>query len=157
MGYNIAICDDDNLMARNIKNSMLHEFSNKGWQDVTIDYYEDGTRLLSSIETDNSYRVVLLDINMEPMDGFQIAEQIAKSNSKILIVFVTSHEETVYDSFDYMPFYFIRKSRYEISVKRVVNKIIDRENHEKKIMVESKDGLVAIDTANIIYAVSQDH
>ena len=41
MGYNIAICDDDNLMARNIKNSMLHEFSNKGWQDVTIDYYED--------------------------------------------------------------------------------------------------------------------
>ena len=121
MGYNIAICDDDNLMARNIKNSMLHEFSNKGWQDVTIDYYEDGTRLLSSIETDNSYRVVLLDINMEPMDGFQIAEQIAKSNSKIL------------------------------------NKIIDRENHEKKIMVESKDGLVAIDTANIIYAVSQDH
>ena len=157
MGYNIAICDDDNLMAQNIKNSMLHEFSNKGWQDVTIDYYEDGTRLLSSIETDNSYRVVLLDINMEPMDGFQIAEQIAKSNSKILIVFVTSHEETVYDSFDYMPFYFIRKSRYEISVKRVVNKIIDRENHEKKIMVESKDGLVAIDTANIIYAVSQDH
>ena len=153
MGYNIAICDDDNLMAQNIKNSMLHEFSNKGWQDVTIDYYEDGTRLLSSIEADNSYRVVLLDINMEPMDGFQIAEQIAKSNSKILIVFVTSHEETVYDSFDYMPFYFIRKSRYEISVKRVVNKIIDRENHEKKIMVESKDGLVAIDTANIIYAV----
>ena len=143
MGYNIAICDDDNLMAQNIKNSMLHEFSNKGWQDVIIDYYEDGTRLLSSIEADNSYRVVLLDINMEPMDGFQIAEQIAKSNSKILIVFVTSHEETVYDSFDYMPFYFIRKSRYEISVKRVVNKIIDRENHEKKIMVESKDGLVA--------------
>ena len=132
MGYNIAICDDDNLMAQNIKNSMLHEFSNKGWQDVTIDYYEDGTRLLSSIEAENSYRVVLLDINMEPMDGFQIAEQIAKSNSKILIVFVTSHEETVYDSFDYMPFYFIRKSRYEISVKRVVNKIIDRENHEKK-------------------------
>lgn len=89
MGYNIAICDDDNLMAQNIKNSMLHEFSNKGWQDVTIDYYEDGVRLLSSIEADNSYRVVLLDINMEPMDGFQIAEQIAKSNSKILIVFVT--------------------------------------------------------------------
>ena len=157
MGYNIAICDDDNLMAQNIKNSMLHEFSNKGWQDVTIDYYEDGVRLLSSIEADNSYRVVLLDINMEPMDGFQIAEQIAKSNSKILIVFVTSHEETVYDSFDYMPFYFIRKSRYEISVKRVVNKIIDRENHEKKIIVKNKDGLVAIDTANIIYAVSQDH
>ena len=77
MGYNIAICDDDNLMAQNIKNSMLHEFSNKGWQDVTIDYYEDGVRLLSSIEADNSYRVVLLDINMEPMDGFQIAEQIA--------------------------------------------------------------------------------
>lgn len=84
MGYNIAICDDDNLMAQNIKNSMLHEFSNKGWQDVTIDYYEDGVRLLSSIEADNSYRVVLLDINMEPMDGFQIAEQIAKSNSKFL-------------------------------------------------------------------------
>ncbi len=57
MGYNIAICDDDNLMAQNIKNSMLHEFSNKGWQDVTIDYYEDGVRLLSSIEADNSYRV----------------------------------------------------------------------------------------------------
>ena len=72
MGYDIAICDDDNLMAQNIKNSMLHEFSNKGWQDVTIDYYEDGVRLLSSIEADNSYRVVLLDINMEPMTDFRL-------------------------------------------------------------------------------------
>ena len=64
MGYNIAICDDDNLMAQNIKNSMLHEFSNKGWQDVTIDDYEDGVRLLSSIKADNSSWGVLWDISM---------------------------------------------------------------------------------------------
>ena len=96
MGYNIAICDDDNLMARNIKNSMLHEFSNKGWQDVTIDYYEDGTRLLSSIETDNSYRVVLLDINMPNMDGIQVLNIMKQQKMLCKVIVLTIHNEIEY-------------------------------------------------------------
>ena len=151
MAVNILLADDHRMVREGLK-QLLETDSEINVVAEAGDGYEC-LNLTNKTKPD----IVLLDINMEPMDGFQIAEQIAKSNSKILIVFVTSHEETVYDSFDYMPFYFIRKSRYEISVKRVVNKIIDRENHEKKIMVESKDGLVAIDTANIIYAVSQDH
>ncbi len=156
MGYTIAICDDDKTMADKLTASLKNEFMKAGRNDVIIDYYDTGVQLLEALKN-KMYKAVLLDINMEPMDGFAVAEAIGKSGYRKKIIFVTSHEDVVYDTFDYTPFYFIRKSRYEIYVQRVVNKIIDRENHEKKIMVESKDGLVAIDTANIIYAVSQDH
>ena len=37
---------------------------------------------------------------MEPMDGFSVAEAIGKSGYRTKIIFVTSHEDVVYDTFD---------------------------------------------------------
>ena len=108
MMYSIAICDDDNLIIEQIADC-LHKAFNQHNAEVIIDYYNSGDKLLLSIDN-TKYDIILLDINMEPMDGFGVAGLIAVKDKNAKIVFVTSHEEVVYDSFDYRPFYFIRKS-----------------------------------------------
>ena len=36
---------------------------------------------------------------------------------------ITSHEELVFDTFEYTPFYFIRKKYYEAGIKELINKL----------------------------------
>ena len=78
MGYTIAICDDDKTMADKLTASLKNEFMKAGRNDVIIDYYDTGVQLLEALKN-KMYKAVLLDINMEPMDGFSVAEAIGKS------------------------------------------------------------------------------
>ena len=75
MGYTIAICDDDKTMADKLTASLKNEFMKAGRNDVIIDYYDTGVQLLEALKN-KMYKAVLLDINMEPMDGFSVAEAI---------------------------------------------------------------------------------
>lgn len=156
MGYTIAICDDDNIMADKLTASLKNEFVKAGRDDVIIDYYNNGTQLLEALKC-KMYKAVLLDINMEPMDGFAVAENIGKSGYRTKIIFVTSHEDVVYDTFDYTPFYFIRKSRYETYVQRVVKKLIAIDGYEKSIVIDVKDRFIKVDSSNVTYVDSEDH
>ena len=156
MGYTIAICDDDRNMADRLTASLKNEFVNVGRNDVIIDYYDTGVKLLEALKS-KMYKAVLLDINMQPMDGFTVAENIGKSGYRTKIIFVTSHEDVVYDTFDYTPFYFIRKSRYETYVQRVVKKLVLIDGYEKSIVLDGKDGIITINSGDITYADSEDH
>ena len=75
MGYTIAICDDDKTMADKLTVSLKNEFTKAGRNDVIIDYYDTGVQLLEALKN-KMYKAVLLDINMEPMDGFSVAEDV---------------------------------------------------------------------------------
>ena len=128
------------MLADKLTVSLKNEFMKAGRNDVIIDYYDTGVQLLEALKN-KMYKAVLLDINMEPMDGFSVAEAIGKSGYRTKIIFVTSHEDVVYDTFDYTPFYFIRKSRYETYVQRVVKKLIAIDGYEKTIVLDDKDGI----------------
>ena len=156
MGYTIAICDDDKNMADKLTVSLKNEFMKAGRNDVIIDYCDTGVQLLETLKN-KMYKAVLLNINMEPMDGFSVAEAIGKSGYRTKIIFVTSHEDVVYDTFDYTPFYFIRKSRYETYVQRVVKKLIAIDGYEKTIVLDDKDGIININSGDITYVQSEDH
>jgi len=125
MGYTIAICDDDKTMADKLTASLKNEFMKAGRNDVIIDYYDTGVQLLEALKN-KMYKAVLLDINMEPMDGFAVAE-------------------------------FIRKSRYETYVQRVVKKLIAIDGYEKTIVLDDKDGIININSGDITYVHSEDH
>lgn len=156
MEYAIAICDDDNIMAEKLSVSFKNEFLKAGRTDISIDYYSTGDAFLSALK-DKKYKAVLLDVNMEPMDGFTVAETIGKSGYKTKIIFVTSHEEVVYDSFDYTPFYFLIKSRYETYVQRVVKKLMLIDGHEKNIVLDIMNDSIQVGTDEITYVNSEDH
>ena len=50
---------------------------------------------------------------MPELDGFEVAEKLQSSKKNALIIFITSHEDKVYQSWKYQPFWFVRKSHME--------------------------------------------
>ena len=121
MEYKVALCDDDEKIASKIMEAFNNELHAHNLE-ATIDYYSSGNVLIEAAK-EKHYNLALLDIDMTPLNGFDTAQSICSISSDTRIVFITSHEELVFDTFEYTPFYFIRKKYYEAGIKKLINKL----------------------------------
>ena len=60
---------------------------------------------------------------MEGMSGFDTAKALAERKSEARIIFLTSNESLVFDSFEYQPFYFLRKENYTEVLPKVMARL----------------------------------
>ncbi|WP_050636925.1 LytR/AlgR family response regulator transcription factor [Candidatus Stoquefichus sp. SB1] len=73
---------------------------------------------------DKYYDAIFLDIEMPEMDGFAFAKEInQKYNPKI--IFMTNHDNLVMSVFDYKPFHFIQKNKFDESSTHVLELLCD--------------------------------
>jgi len=68
--------------------------------------------------------LLLIDIEMPEMNGFETVKQAKIQNDKILVIFVTNKDLYVYESLKYRPFRFIRKSHLEEMEEAVLSAIL---------------------------------
>ncbi len=103
----IAVCDDEEHilmdMAKAIQGIVPHGI---------VKTFADSGKLLDSFHWDR-WDLLLLDIDMPGLGGLEIAGKLGEENfQEPLLVFVTNHDELVYDSLRFHPFGFIRKSHF---------------------------------------------
>lgn len=105
----MVICDDDENFCIQEKNTIMHimekEFAEIDYELLCCTSGYELTDLLNNAEID----VVFLDIELGKEDGFKIANVIRKKYENISIVFVTTYDNLVYDSFEYRPLGYVRK------------------------------------------------
>lgn len=129
---NIAICDDNNEFANLIKKEICSYMDGKRNFEIII--FNNGIDLLKQFDKE-FVEVVFLDIDMPKISGFETALQLQKRKNDILIIFITNHEDKVFQSYEYHPFWFIRKSHIH-DLKVVMPKLlrkIDAERENKRL------------------------
>lgn len=138
---NVAVCDDNKafleLMCRTV-NEMMTEF---GVAFQVTDYLS-GTVFLEHHKQE-PFDVVFLDIVMPKQNGFEIAKEIRKISEKTYIIFVTTEDGLVYDSFDFRPFHFVPKSSSELFKARlyhVIEKLVAHLSAKRPIYLEMAFG-----------------
>ena len=140
----IAVCDDETKILEDIKSVILNLYPG---DDVNL--FSSGEEFL---ESDDNPDVLLLDIDMPGMSGMDVASKLAEKETDTLIVFVTAHDELVYDSFKYHPFAFVRKTylREELSgVLKDCRLKIDKKN--KRYVFKSGSETVSLSLDEILY------
>lgn len=146
------ICDDDLTFCNQLKSKIKNSKGSKG---IKITVYTHASEL---IEAYTSADVVFLDIDMPNTNGFEIAKEIRKHDGNVKIVFVTSHDEMVFQSFEYAPFRFIRKSFLDNELSSVLSAIYtacEDENHF--IQLKLKEGYTRKNTNEIMYIEIYGH
>lgn len=86
MAYNILVIDDDKELCALIKQSVLKE-------QINSDCCYSGTDGLALLEK-NDYQLIILDVMMPGIDGFQTMEKI-RSKSSIPILMLTSKNDSL--------------------------------------------------------------
>lgn len=105
---NVAICDDDVATTGRIEN-MLQRIAKKNFIQIDTEVFWEGRQLIESVEAGNYFDIIFLDIEMGNLDGIMVAKKIRKSDKKVLIIYVTSYESYMKDSFAVRPFQFLVK------------------------------------------------
>ena len=104
----IAVCDDDEYMLEKLKFMIDREFAGHT-SDYIIKCYSSAGLLLDD-NSSTAFDIIFLDIDMPETDGFETAEKLRNDFMQCYIIFVTSHSNLVYRSFDFQPFHFIPKN-----------------------------------------------
>ncbi len=136
-----AVCDDEPAMLEQMHRVISETFS-ANQIDCQLSCFQSGAEMLKA-HREQDFNIIFLDILMPDRDGFDIAKEVRSISDKTLLLFVTSQDELVYDSFDYHPFYFLRKgdaATFSQSLSDAVRKIADFLKRNELISIALNSG-----------------
>ena len=117
----------------------------------------DGETLYAA-SREQDFQLLFLDIEMPGLDGFALAERLCLDRPQTRLVFVSRHESLVYDAPEYMPLWFVRKSRLERDMYKALRQYF-RVTASTRITYRLKDGFSFRDVPvrDILYVECSGH
>ena len=150
----IAICDDDNNFINEF-NHILKTFCLSNNIEFTTDNFTSGREIL---ECYLEYDIIFLDIDMPKINGFTVADKINEKSDEVktpYIVFITSHDNLVWDAQKKRPLYFIRKRKVDSELSDVFTLLMKEMNRKtqtsNRYSVKDSGRYVHINIDNICY------
>lgn len=125
-GLRIFICDDERRMLSMIAKKVLECLPES---DIRV--FSSRSDLLQCLQT-QVCDILLLDIDMPDITGLEIAGKLSLFEKRPLLLFVTSHDELVYDSFQYHPFTFLRKSSFDREMQAALEDCVRELQHRER-------------------------
>lgn len=153
MNINIAICDDNKIFIDNMKTKIIKISKNMKY-NTEIFIYTDGNILLNEIcEEKESIDVLMLDIDMPHISGLQIANEIRKRKLNITLIFVSAHDEMVFDAIQYQPFRYMRKTRLDEELPQVLEDVFEllKDKDDKYTIIKTDEGNKKIKNSEIMH------
>lgn len=121
---NIVICDDDENIAVLVEEQVCNIFAKHG-VNMQSKIFNNPKEALYYCEN-NKTDFILLDIDMPEMDGFEVTRRLYRLTDEFvpIVIYMSSHEQFVYDAFQYKPFDFLRKSCLEEELELKIGRLI---------------------------------
>lgn len=150
----IAICDDEVSTVEALSNFIYKTYRD---MDMLIDKYFSGKDLLAGIEKQHkNYDLLLLDIEMEGIDGIQVAKKIQTFLPELYIVFVTSHKEFAMTGYEVSAYRFLAKPIQPHKLIEAITAVKREVLNQKTIQVEYKNMQAILKIKDILYIEAQD-
>jgi DNA-binding LytR/AlgR family response regulator len=152
----LAIVDDDAGYRKEIR-SLLKQYEDEYAEQFQISEYSDGDELLEGYKPELD--IILLDIEMEFVDGMTAATKIREVDQDVLIIFITNMPQYAISGYQVGALDYILKplSYYAFSqtMKRAIGR---RKTSEKKYIVAGERGIKQkIDASEILYVEVINH
>lgn len=107
----VVICDDEPAFVQLLSQKVQQFLSAQNIEYICC-ANSDATQFLDKCE-EIWPDIIFLDIDMPPFSGFDLVRKIPNREEKPILIFVSSQDHLVFDSFTYEPFRFVRKSCLE--------------------------------------------
>ena len=144
----VVVCDDDVICANEIKLNIEETLREKAVAaDVTL--FSDSRELMN---TDGSFDLAFLDIQMPGTNGIDLAYQLKAKNKNIIIFFITSYDSYLDEAMDLNAFRYIKKpldiKRLRSGIKKAISYI---NNTSVTFHLKNEAGIHTINSNEIVY------
>lgn len=146
-----AICDDEHKWintARDIADNFFRERSIEN----TIETFDNAKPLLTAV-SDRRFDILILDIDIPEVNGFEAAEKLKALYPDMILMFYTAHEQYVFDSFRFQPFRYIRKEFAERELESALHDALRviKVRSDRFIELRSADRAYRVNISDILY------
>lgn len=151
--YKIAICDDDKDYINILKN-LIGSTGVINSDELLIYAFSSGEEIIWSAE--DFYDLVILDMQMDRMDGYETAVKLREKDKSFVLVFCSGTVMPTNSSFRVSPFRYLLKSQREDELLSDMTDIMKKVVEQKKYpFVMCKHGLAReltrIESKHILY------
>lgn len=152
----IAVCDDEKQVLNEISSKAQNAFEDINCPTEMF-ITDNSFELLEHLKS-NDVDVLFLDIDMPSLSGMDIAQSLMDNEIKTLLIFVTSHDALVYQSFKYHPFGFIRKSHFDEEIRTVVKSlVVELQKKNEYFTFKTNEGFFKVLFSDILYLESESN
>lgn len=152
----IAIVEDEEKYKKQFQ-EYLRQYEKESGEAIMITTFSDGDEIAGGYKS--VYDIILMDVQMQFMDGMSAAEEIRKSDPEVVIIFITNMSQYAIrgyavDALDYIlkPVeYFAFSQRLDRAINRMKKRIT------KYITIRVKGGVQKLKVSDIYYVESQGH
>lgn len=142
-----AICDDEKV-SRNEIAGLLNMYRIKKKLDIFPDIFDSGQKLLSS---KLDYDVILMDYQMNDIDGLETCRKIREVNKDCIIIFISAYPLVALDSFEVGTFRFIAKPIDKAKLFKALDDYLASIDYDSFLMLNTHEGAWKIKMSEIIY------
>lgn len=129
-----AICDDEAVHCAHLTSAI-----SAALPDALCLSYASGEALVADIRAGQDFDAVFLDMEMPGMDGIAAGNAIRALDERVILVFVTSHEQYAVESFQCEPLDYLVKPVDQDRLRTVLKKIQHR-IHKKRTTLTFEEG-----------------
>lgn len=152
MPYKIAICDDEPNQIEHLK-SIVAEWSHTACHPCEILAFPSAEAFLFAYESDKTYDILLLDIEMNDISGVELAKRIRHDSCRAEIIFITSHFEFVSEGYEVDALHYLMKPVAGEKLTQVLAKAAEHLSAEPPyVIITCKGETVRLYESELLYA-----
>ncbi|MBQ8496542.1 MAG: response regulator transcription factor [Clostridia bacterium] len=157
MKLNIAICDDEQnhicALAELVRKwEMCHS------HQVKIQEFSSAEAFLFEYSENHDFDILLLDIEMDGMNGVELARTLRKENDNLQIVFVTGYDDYIADGYDVAALHYLMKPLKEEKLMSVLDRAVRLiSDREKNILLNVGGIVLKLPLDKIMYIEAQQN
>lgn len=152
----IAIVEDDKNYA-DVLTRYIDRYEKESRNHFQVVTFGDGEDIVENYKAD--YDIILMDIEMRFMDGMTAAEEIRKSDSQVVIIFITNMPQYAMNGYAVEALDYVLKPINYYAFSQRIDRALSRMEHRKKryLSISQKGRMKKVDISSIYYIEVQDH
>lgn len=154
----IAICEDDKP-SRDYENQLIHKWAEKNQLKITVDSFSSAENFLFESEDRLEYDLLLLDIQMGKMNGFELAKTLRSRGFSGSLAFLTGITDYVIEGYEVGAVRYILKPVKEENLYAVLDAVLATlsKTAEETFLLQIGTDISRIPFGQIIYVEAQGH
>ena len=112
---------------------------------MEVQTFHSAEAFLFKYEEDKAFDILLLDIEMEEMDGVTLARKVRSGNQQVQIVFITGYTDYIADGYEVEALHYLLKPIKEEKLFEVLERAVEKlARNERTLLLDTADGIVRV-------------
>ena len=139
MDYRAAIVDDSGVDAEYVLTA-LKNWAREREISVQAQRFDSAEQFLFSYADDKRWDILLLDIEMEAMDGVTMAKRVRQDNEAVQIVFITGYSDYIAEGYEVAALHYLMKPVNKDKLFSVLDRAVEKRKQEERCLNLASSG-----------------